>query len=202
MFDDTMPSQSAASPLADHDNAQRPDLTLQERPFRGHLNLRGQPDDAAFTQAVKNATGLELPVEPNTVVTGANVSALWLGPDEWLLVTEPGAQAAFESAINDNLGGPSADVFAGVTDVSSYYTTIEVAGHDAAVLLARGTPIDLHPREFGPGCCAQTLLAKTTVTIVQVDDTPVFEVIVRSSFADYLWCWLKDAAAVMSSATR
>src|SRR5699024_10993559 len=99
--------------------------------------------------------------EPNTFVTTDGVSALWLGPDEWLLVTEAGGQAALESKINDHIG----DLFAGVTDVSSYYTTIEIAGHEATELLARGTPLDLHPRVFGAGRCAQTLLAKTAATI-------------------------------------
>lgn len=189
-------SVRASSPLNEHATANRVALTLWECPFRGHLNLRGQPDEAAFMQAIKAAIGLDLPVEPNTVVTGTDVSALWLGPDEWLLITEPESQAKLESAINKQLG----DVFAGVTDVSSYYTTIVVAGYNAAELLARGTPIDLHPRVFGTDHCVQTLLAKTAATIVKVDDTPVFEVIVRISFADYLWRWLQDAAGIMAAA--
>lgn len=181
---------AASSPLSEHTGADQTALSLCERPFRGHLNLRGQPDDSVFMQAMKTAIGLALPVEPNTVTVGDDVKALWLGPNEWLLITEPDAQAALESAINDQLG----DQFAAVTDVSSYYTTIEIAGHDAAALLARGTPIDLHPRVFKTGDCAQTLLVKTAATIVKTADTPVFEVLVRVSFADYLWRWLQDGA--------
>lgn len=189
---------AANSPLNEYACADQAELTLCERPFRGHLNLRGQPDESAFMTALKNAAGLDLPVAPNTVVAGNNVRALWLGPDEWLLITEPGGQAALEAAINGQLG----DLFAGVTDVSSHYTTIEVAGRDAAELLARGTPLDLHPREFAAGQCAQTLVAKTAATIVKCEETPVFEVIVRVSFADYLWRWLRDGAAVMAAMTR
>jgi len=186
----------ATSPLAAHGQSAQVALTLREWPFRGHLNLRGQPDEAAFVQAVQAAAGAALPLTPNTVATGNDVTALWLGPDEWLLVTAPEGQRELEQALNDKLD----DLFAAVTDVSSYYTTIEVAGSAAADLLARGTALDLHPRAFHTGACAQTLLAKTAATIVKTADTPVFEVIVRVSFADYLWRWLQDGAAVMAAA--
>ena len=38
-------------------------------------------------------------------------------------------------------------------------------------------------------------LAKAPILIRQVDATPSFEIIVRRSFADYLWLWLEDAAS-------
>jgi sarcosine oxidase gamma subunit len=36
-------------------------------------------------------------------------------------------------------------------------------------------------------------VARTLVTLVQVDAAPTCELIVRRSFADYLWQWLLDA---------
>ena len=62
-------------------------------------------------------------------------------------------------------------------------------------LLAKGCPLDLHPRAFDVGQCAQSHLAKAPILIRQLDREPSFEIVVRRSFADYFWLWLEDAAA-------
>lgn len=144
---------------------------------------------------MRSATGLGLPIKPNTVADSAQLSALWLAPNEWLLVTPPGAHAELPAALRQALG----NLFAAVVDVSSGYTTIEIRGPETRDLLARGCAVDLHPRVFGPGQCAQTLLAKAQVTIVKVGSPPRFHVIVRRSMAEYLWRWLDDAARDLSS---
>ncbi|MEU5540696.1 sarcosine oxidase subunit gamma family protein, partial [Streptomyces sp. NPDC020362] len=80
-------------------------------------------------------------------------------------------------------------------DVSAQRTTILVAGPRARDLLSHGCPLDLHPRAFGPGRCAQTTLARTQVVLVARDEARAgFWVLVRSSFAGYLTDWLLDAA--------
>jgi sarcosine oxidase, subunit gamma len=83
--------------------------------------------------------------------------------------------------------------FAGVVELGSGQTVIEIAGPRAREVIAKGCPLDLHPRMFGPGSCAQSRLARALVTIAQVDGTPTFELIVRRSFADYVWRFLTDA---------
>ena len=87
----------------------------------------------------------------------------------------------------------SGDGFASVVELGSGQTTIEISGPRAREVIAKGCPLDLHPRKFEPGRCAQSRLARSLVTLVQVDATPTFELIVRRSFADYLWQWLLDA---------
>jgi sarcosine oxidase subunit gamma len=86
-----------------------------------------------------------------------------------------------------------------VTDVSESRTCIHVRGPRARDLLAKGCPLDLHPRVFGPGRCAGTLMAKAGVTLHQVagddaPDGPAYDLYTTRSFADYLWRWLEDAA--------
>jgi sarcosine oxidase subunit gamma len=132
------------------------------------------------TQATE-LLGVPLP-RPNTVVTVGERSILWLGPDEWLVVGPPDDPVATE------LTGDS------VVDVSANRTTIELAGPHARDTLEKGTSIDLHPRAFGPGRCAQTLLARAQVVLVQVNAEPTYHVLVRGSFASYLADWLVDAA--------
>src|SRR4030095_10313906 len=58
---------------------------LSERPVRGLISVRRDAGGAAFLSAVRTAAGVELPLTPNTTARGDSVTALWLGPDEWLL---------------------------------------------------------------------------------------------------------------------
>ena len=85
-------------------------------------------------------------------------------------------------------------VFSSVVDNSSGLTMLRVSGESAAALLATDCPFDLHPREFGPGQCAQTRIAKTGMLVTPLADGSGFDVIIRRSFADYLLHWLQDAA--------
>ena len=51
------------------------------------------------------------------------------------------------------------------------------------------------PRQFRPGRCAQTGLARAGVLIHQTGAEPAYDIYVDRSFAEYLWTWLEDAAA-------
>ena len=165
-------------------------VSLYERPFMGHINLRGNPSDRAFLRAVEAALGTSVPLEPNTLIQRQEVTALWLGPNEWLILTSPDQRQQTAGDL-----ASSVSYFpAAVTDVSSSQTVINLQGPRVREVLNKSCTLDLHPRAFVPGRCAQTNLAKTTVIVWQLDDPLSFEVIVRRSFADYLARWLADAA--------
>jgi sarcosine oxidase subunit gamma len=166
-------------------------VVLAEKPFLGHLNMRGDPAASGFSAAVRRVLGFDLPLDVNTVTAGRTLAVFWLGPDEWLILT-PGGR---ESGVMHDLRAALHEQFAAVTDVSGGQTVIMLGGECARDVLAKGCSLDLHPRVFGPGQCAQTHLARTGVLIRQVGDAPTFELIVRRSFADYLWRWLQDASA-------
>ncbi|MBM4437822.1 MAG: sarcosine oxidase subunit gamma [Actinobacteria bacterium] len=168
----------------------RPGVTLTERPFLGHLNLRGDPAAPAFARAVAAATGLALPLAPNTVQDSNGLAALWLGPDEWLILTPVDG----EHAVAERLRGALGDLHASVTDASSGQTVLTVRGPSAWDVLAKGCRLDLHPRSSRPGTCAQTLVAKAATLIWPREPMPEFDLIVRRSSADYLARWLEDAA--------
>ena len=165
-------------------------VVISERPFLGHLNLRGDPADGGFTKASAGVLGFRLPTDPNTAVGEGGLLALWLGPDEWLVVTPPDAQTSLAQSLEAELDG----IHASVTDGTGGQTVITLSGPRAREVLAKGCPLDLHPAVFKPGDCAQTLLAKANVTIRCVGDSPSFELIVRRSFAEYTALWLRDAA--------
>jgi len=166
-------------------------LVLGERAFLGKLNLRGDPGDEGFLGAVETALGFALPADPNTARGRGGAAALWLGPDEWLIVTPPGREAAAGAA----LAAALAELHASVVDVSDQRTVISLAGAMARRVLEKGTSLDFEPPAFGPGRCAQTRLARAQVIVHQRDDRPAFDLYVDATFADYLWRWIESAAA-------
>ena len=163
---------------------------IEEKAFLGFINLRGRSDNTRFLAGALKVLGCEPPTQPNTVVDSGDYRIYWLGPDEWLIMTPAGMQAALQEKLERALKG----VFCSVVDNSSGLTTIHITGENAAALLATDCPLDLHPHEFKPGQCAQTRLAKAGMTLSPLLDNAGFEVILRRSFADYLLLWLQDAA--------
>ncbi|UUU20431.1 sarcosine oxidase subunit gamma [Streptomyces sp. DSM 40750] len=185
------PLAHAADRLATATRTSQGAVRLAELPFLTQLDVRLDAKGAA-ADAIGLALDLQLPLEPNTVVRAGELAALWLGPDEWLLVGPPGGERDLESRIRT----AAADEPVSVTDVSAQRTTLLVAGPRARDLLAHGCALDLHPRAFGAGRCAQTTLGRTQIVLVARDEPGAgFWVLVRSSFAGYLADWLLDAAA-------
>jgi sarcosine oxidase subunit gamma len=166
------------------------ELSIRELPFVSQLNLRADPKDAGVMQRLAGALGFAMPVIPNTVASEGDRRALWLGPDEWLVVEPDGGQTALERGLRDALG----QAYGAVTDVSANRTLLEIRGANARELLAHAIGIDLDPRSFGPGRCSQTLFAKAQV-ILESGGELAFVLHVRSSFAGYVADFLLDAAA-------
>jgi sarcosine oxidase subunit gamma len=161
---------------------------LAELAFRTQLNIRLDPKGPAADR-VALALGVPLPAGPNTCTQAGALIICWLGPDEWLVLAEPDRAAELAAQVGDALG----EEFGSVVDVSAHRTTIRLSGTHAADVLAHGCALDLHPRVFGPGQCAQTLLARAGVLLI-ADDGGAWRILVRSSFARYLADWLLDAA--------
>ncbi|MBV8626513.1 MAG: sarcosine oxidase subunit gamma, partial [Paraburkholderia sp.] len=125
---------------------------LNERPFLELVNLRGDPADAAFAGAVESVTGCRPPAKPNTVARGNGYDVLWLGPDEFLVRSQQQQAGTLEAKLREALAGQ----FASAVDVGSGYTVLEVSGEKVRDVIARGCPLDLHPRVLAPGQCAQS----------------------------------------------
>ena len=140
--------------------------------------------------------GVDLPTIANTWVPADSGRAVWLGPDEWLLSstteTPEECEARVRAAVLP-LGGSA-------TDVSAQRIGLRLTGARVRDVLAKGCSIDLHPRVFGRGSSAQTMLGQAGVVLLALsgagDD---YVVLVRSSFAGYLADWLLDAALEFST---
>ena len=166
-------------------------LILTELAVPGQINLRGRPLDTAFLAAAGSVLDCRLPVSPNTVQTAGDLTILWLGPDEWLILSPPEAETAIIARLREALAG----IHAAVTDVSGNLAQLRLAGNHARDVLTKGCSLDLHPRRFQPGQCAQTLILRCGIILHQIDDRPSYDLLPRRSFAEYLWMWLIDAMA-------
>lgn len=168
-------------------------FSIREVPFATQLNVRVDADDVGSKAAAKvnSVIDCDLPLEANTWSVCNDHCALWLGPDEWLIVAADGHNEALVADLRMALAG----VHHSVTDLSANRTIIEISGTDARLVLAKGCPLDLHGSAFKPPMCAQTLLAKSQMLLQCVDAKPVLRIFVRISFAPYAAEWLLDAAA-------
>ena len=126
-------------------SADAPDggVVIGECRIRGLLVLRGDAARSGFRSAVSAALGLEPVVEPLTATRKRDVSILWLGPDEWLVVTPDRRIERIEHALRDALDGQ----YAAVTDVSHSRTILALSGPAARAVLAKG----LSARLSSPG---------------------------------------------------
>ena len=118
---DTVPSTPLRSPLARSagrlaaaTRASRGAVRLAELPFLAQIDVRLDAKGAA-ADGVGLALGVQLPLEPNTVVRAGELYVLWLGPDEWLVVGPAGSRRDLERRIRAGSG----DEPVSVTDVSA-----------------------------------------------------------------------------------
>ena len=163
-------------------------LLLAELRFLTRITLRGAPDGPVFEKTV----GLALPRTHNSAVTNGERTCMWLGPDEWLLISAADGGDTLLNDLTKNLTNCA------VVDVSEGNTALRVQGQMCRELLSTGCPLDLHPDVFEPGCCTRTLFARATVIIHHLDNqdlnTPAYDLHVERSFAEYVWKRLVDSA--------
>ncbi len=176
--------------LRDTVAGERSSVTVEVKPNLDYINLRGDPSDMRFVNAVNKVLRLDLPLEANTFTTGISMT-YWLGPDEWLIVTPGGERPTLPTLLDDAFGS----MHASLNVLTGGQVTLRISGENASTLLSKGCTLDFHPRNFSAGQCAQSGLGKAGVLIGMMDDSPTFDVIVRRSFAEYLALWLRRAGA-------
>ncbi|OWV87191.1 sarcosine oxidase subunit gamma [Rhizobium sp. N122] len=140
---------------------------------------------AGSLAALSKALGLSVPTVPKTSGRAGARSVLWIGPDEWLVIDEDGAD------LMTVLSGVSAVHSA--TDVSHRNLAIIVSGPGAEKTLAAGCPQDLSLFSFPIGAASRTILGKAEIVLLRTDkDT--FRVECWRSFSDFVFGLLDEAA--------
>jgi sarcosine oxidase subunit gamma len=163
-------------------------VRLRELPFQTMVGLRVTPGTPAAGR-VEAALGTALPARCGQVAAGQGCSALWLAPDEFLVLSsdQPDAETAvLVEALGDEPGS--------AVDLSANRTTLELSGLSARAVLEKGCALDLHPREFAAGTAYVTLIGSVPVILCKVEEE-TYRILPRSSFADFLGRWLIDAMA-------
>ncbi len=133
------------------------------------------------------ALGLALPGSAHGVSEGGGRAALWLGPDEWLLIApvEDGASITEGFAV---IGAAHS-----LVDISHRNTGFIVSGTKAVDLLNAGVPLDFHPTAFPLGSATRTLLSKAEIVLWRTA-TDRFHLECWRSFAPYVQAFLAEAA--------
>jgi len=163
-------------------HAAGPSVSVAAAPPASRLSLRAAAD---ARPALEKALGVSLPARPKNSASAGARHALWLGPDEWLVIDEDAADLVA-------LCRPVKALHSAV-DVSHRNTAILVSGPAAADVLSAGCPQDLSLAAFPVGACSRTILGKVEIVLLRTGEQ-AFRVEVWRSFSDYAFAFLADAA--------
>jgi sarcosine oxidase subunit gamma len=159
---------------------------LSEAPPAARFILRG---GEGARVACGIAFGAELPSRLGPAGEGAGRAALWLGPDEWLMIAEGADAAPLGETLETVLDGTAHSL----VDISHRQIGLVVSGPAAARALNAGCPLDLDPHAFPVGFATRTVFDKVEIVLWRRAET-TFHLEVWRSFAPYLAASLAEAA--------
>ena len=147
--------------------------------------VRGGEKAAGF---VEDAFGIALPRDACRAATDGERSALWLGPDEWLLIAPDGEAADLAALMTQALKGEPASV----VEISDSQVAIEISGPKAFEAINAFNPLDLDERVFPVGTCTRTVFGKAEIVLWRTA-AQEFRIEVWRSFAPYVLGCLEEA---------
>ena len=158
------------------------------------LIIRGKTKD--FITTIGKNLNMLLPIEANTSTSGESLTALWLSPDEWMLVSnEIVSEDSNNYEVEDNLINNVSKVNLGaVTDVSDQFVMINIKGSKVFDLFATGSPFNFNVFKNKKGSVVQTILSHIDV-IIHLTEINNVNLLVRRSFSEHLHSWLNDSAS-------
>lgn len=167
--------------------------TLHELALCGKLNIRGDAGNDQFGGAILSVLNLDLPISPNTVSEADSRRLYWLGPDEWLLHCDLDRAQALGNSLREACG----ELHAAITEVSDYYTVLQLVGPQAEQLIRKGCPLDIHPDVFAANDFAQTRFGHASILLHKLDDGQTWNIQVRWTYAEYVWDYLVSGMAAL-----
>jgi sarcosine oxidase subunit gamma len=148
--------------------------------------LQGGP---AARAAAGAAFGVPLPESPCRANSADNRAALWLGPDENLLLAVAADMPILAASLDAALSG----IAHSLVDVSQRQVALQLRGPHACAILGSGCPLDLDLTEFPAGMCTRTLFGKADIVLWRTGAAE-FHLEVWRSFSDYVLGCLQEAA--------
>lgn len=157
-------------------------VRIEPLPGAGRISLRA-PD--ASVAALSKALGVALPRQPKTSASKAGRTALWLGPDEWMIIDEAGKDSLADCA--------KVKALHSAVDISHRNVAIAVTGPAAEATVNGGCPQDLSLAAFPVGACSRTVLGKSEIVLYR-SAAETFRIECWRSFSDYVFTLLSEAA--------
>ena len=171
-----------------------PDLVMKEIKPIMKLIIRGKTKE--FISAIGKNLSILLPSEANTSTTRETLTAFWLSPDEWMLISnETVNEDSNIYKVEDKLiNSISKTNLGAVTDVSDQFVMINIKGSKVFDLFATGSPFNFSEFKNKKGSVVQTILSHIDV-IIHLTEINNVNLLVRRSFSEHLHSWLKDSAS-------
>ena len=160
-------------------------IKIKELPFVKKINLRLDPNNKDCISSYSEILSTMLPTKANTYsVNAINEKVIWLGPDEWLIVSDD--DNAFLKLLK-KIGNLEVNV----TDVSENRTIIRIRGKYIYVLLSKFLVLDLEKNLSTNASCAQTLFVKVPVLLVR-NRYGAIDIFANRSHANYIYNLIVD----------
>jgi len=171
-----------------------PDLEMKEIKPIMKLIIRGKTKE--FISAIGKNLSMLLPTKANTSTSGETLTAFWLSPDEWMLVSnevvsEDTNTYEVENSLINNI---SKNNLGAITDVSDQFVLINIKGSKVFDLFATGSPFNFNEFKNKKGSVVQTILSHIDV-IIHLTEINEVNLLVRRSFSQHLYSWLTDGAS-------
>lgn len=166
-------------------------LLVEEAAPVARFSFRG---DAIAADTAGKAFGVALPKVPLTSNANDSAAALWLGPDEWLLIG--GGEAATMFGL---MNGKEGYVPHALVDVSERNVALIVSGPKAARLINSQLFLDLDETVFPVGMATRTVFAKAEIVLWRTAPER-FVIECWRSFLPYVAGLLVEAARELEAA--
>ena len=155
------------------------------------INLRGKKRE--FLTNIGKNLNMILPTEANTSTSSDKLTAIWLSPDEWMIISNEIVskdnnnyelnEMLFTDISKTNLGA--------VIDVTDQFVQLELKGENIFEIFSAGCPFNFNEFKEKKGSTTQTVLNHVDVILHHKDEN-VVNLFVRRSFAQHLWDWIED----------
>ena len=163
-------------------------ITIADRGLVGQVTLRGDLSSKALKAAVKSAVGVDVPGPLRAVFEGSK-GAVWMSPDELLLLTEYDQADGLTATLSQALAGEHHMAI----NVSDARAVLTLTGADVAEVLAKGAPLDLSETAFPVGTARRTHVGGVAVGFWRKTEHE-WEIVCFRSFARHLFDWLVIAS--------
>jgi len=170
-------------------------FSMEEKNLVTKINLRGNINNKEFINKVSEIFGIILPAKVGDITIKDEISIVCAGPNEWLIISTNAIKKIsndielenilFEKISKTNLGA--------VTNVTDQFTIFSLVGSNIYEVLSKSSPFNFD--SLSDNSSAQTLLNNIDITVIKKDNENI-DLLVRRSFSEHLWSWIKDSASL------